>query len=252
MRTIIIDDEQAAIKMLKKLLITYCKKVEVIAEANNIQGGKSLVEELKPELVFLDVEMPNGTGFNFLESLSNIDFKVIFTTAHEKYALQAIKFSALDYLLKPIDPEDLIEAVHKAEEEIEKSIHQLKVQTLLQNLQKHKNEEQQIILKDKYGIHLINIQNIIRLEAVGSYTQFVIQDRNPILISKLIKEYDILLTPHGFFRSHKSHLVNITYLLSYVKNEGDKLILKDGSKVPLAVRKKDELMKLLNQKANIK
>lgn len=252
MQTIIIDDEQAAIKMLRKLLLNYCPEVEVIAEANNIQDAKSLIENLKPELIFLDVEMPQGTGFDLLQNLSNINFKVIFTTAHEKYALQAIKFSALDYLLKPIDPEELINAVDKAKNEIERELSNLKVQTLLQNLQKQDKDEQTIILKDKYGVHFIKIQDIIRLEAGGSYTQFVFTDRNPILISRLIKEYDTLLTPHGFFRCHKSHLININYLLSYVKNDGDYLILKGGSKIPLATRKKDDFMKIISQKGEIK
>lgn len=177
-----------------------------------------------------------------------IHFKIIFITAHEKYALKAIKFSALDYLLKPISPEELIQAVSKAKQEIQKEITGLKVNALLQNLEPHSNNHKQIILKDKYGIQPTNISDIIRLEASGSYTQFFIQNQESIVVSRVLKEYAALLPEEQFFRCHQSHLINLDYLLRYDKRDGDFLILKDGTKVPLAMRKKELLLDKLRQR----
>lgn len=247
MKTIIVDDNQQARNFLRTLIQQFCPELELLGSASNIQEGRFLIEQVHPELVFLDVEMPNGTGFDLLQQLPQVDFKVIFTTAHEKYALQAIKCSALDYLLKPIDIEDLLLAVGKAKEERQQSTEegtsQLKVQTLLQNLQATSAQgEQKLLLNDKYGMQVTQVKDIIRLKADNNYTHFFIKDQPPLLISKPLKDYESILPSQQFFRCHKSHLINLSYLLRYDKREDEVLILQDGSKVPVSRRKVDVLL----------
>ncbi|OJJ22067.1 hypothetical protein BKI52_08490 [marine bacterium AO1-C] len=242
MKTIIIDDNQKAINFLKELIQHYCPSLELLGSATNIQEGKTLIEQVMPELVFLDIEMPNGTGFDLLQQLPNLAFKVIFTTAHEKYALKAIKFSALDYLLKPIDLDDLQQAVQKAQEEVKDMFLQTQVKTLLQNLQPTSQEPAKIILKDKYGMQVTRLDDIIRLEADNNYTKFIVKNQNALLLSKSLGDYEKILPQEQFFRCHKSHIINLDYLLRYDKRDDEILILQDGSKVPVSRRKLDILL----------
>ena len=243
MNTLIIDDNPNAQEFLEELLKVYCKDLQLLGKANNIIEGEQLIKTLQPELVFLDVEMPQGTGFELLQKLGNANFKVIFTTAHEKYALKAIKYSALDYLLKPIDANELVEAVNKAKEEKLTEVSQLQIKTLLKNLDAPPAHTQKIILRDKYGMQITAIQDIIHLEADNNYTKFFIQNQAPILVSKSLKEYEQLLPKEQFFRCHKSHLVNLEHLLRYDKKDDDILIMKNGNKVPISRRKLDILIR---------
>lgn len=242
MKTIIIDDNAKAGKLLEELLQHYCPEVILAGKACNIQEGKVLIEQVMPDLVFLDIEMPTGTGFELLQQLPVVSFKVIFTTAHEKYALKAIKFSALDYLLKPIDSEELVRAIAKARQDVQEELSQLKFKTLFQNLENKPGQEQKIMLKDKYGLQITAIKDIIRLEADNNYTRFFIKDQPLLLVSKPLKDYEKLLPHENFFRCHKSHLVNLNYLLRYDKREDEVLILQDGSRVPISRRKVDILL----------
>lgn len=245
MNIIIVEDNPAAKAMLEGALLELYPSISSIRAADNITDGLKLLQAHQPDLAFLDVELPDGTSFDLLQQLDNIDFKIIFTTAHEKYALQAIKYSALDYLLKPIDIEELVDAMEKVQEETDKENVAIKIKTLLKNIQE---EDQQrptrIILKDKYGIQIVNIKDIIHLEAMGNYTKFFVKNRtHPITNSKILKEYTKLLPESSFFRCHQSHLINLNYLSRYDKREGDVLFLEDGSKVPLATRKREALLK---------
>ncbi|OJJ14369.1 hypothetical protein BKI52_43610 [marine bacterium AO1-C] len=241
MKTLIIDDNEHAQESLEELLQAYCPQLTLTGKAANIQEGKALIEQASPELVFLDVEMPTGTGFDLLHQLSTIDFKVIFTTAHEKYALKAIKFSALDYLLKPIDAQELVEAVEKAQQGTSENALEFKMETLFQNLANGQTD-QKILLRDKYGFQVTPVKDIIRLEADRNYTYFYIKDQKPILVSKSLKDYEKLLPAEQFFRCHKSHLVNLNYLLRYDRKDDDLLIFQDGSKVPISRRKLEILL----------
>lgn len=242
MKTIIIEDNHLARKFLSNLLTEHCSSIELCGTASNIHEGRELIQKVKPELVFLDVEMPQGTGFSLLENIKNIDFQVIFTTAHEKYALQAIKYSALDYLLKPVDLDDLLQAVEKAEQQQPKDVSALKIQTLLQNLDTKPKNIQKLVLKDRYGMQIVKVQDIIRLEAEGSYTKFYLNHGKTLVISKSLKEYDNLLPHTDFFRSHQSHLVNMEYLERYDTRDGDILRMIDGSEVPISRRKREMLI----------
>ncbi|HAS40727.1 MAG TPA: DNA-binding response regulator [Microscillaceae bacterium] len=241
MKTIIIDDNESAQESLEELIQTYCPQLTLAGKAFNIQEGQKLIEQVSPALVFLDVEMPTGTGFELLQQLPEIHFKVIFTTAHEKYALKAIKFSALDYLLKPIDAEELVEAVSKTQQDTQQNEFELKMETLFQNLANNQTD-QKMMLRDKYGFQITSVKDIIRLEADRNYTHFFIKDQKPLLISKSLKDYEKLLPPEQFFRCHKSHIVNLNYLLRYDRREDDILIFQDGSKVPVSRRKLEMLL----------
>lgn len=242
MKTIIVEDDAPVLVAFLNLIKKFCPELEILGAATNITEAKQLIEEQSPELLFLDVEMPGGTGFELLKEIPEINFNVIFTTAHEKYALQAIKYSALDFLLKPIVPQDLIQAIEKAKIEFEKKANDLKIKALLHNMEEQNTKSKQIIVKDKYGFHVVNIKEIIRLEAENNYTKFILSDRDSFLTSKTLKEYENMLSKQNFFRSHQSHLVNLDYLTRYDKQKDDKLILKDGSEVPISARKKEVLL----------
>ncbi|MEO1050699.1 MAG: LytTR family DNA-binding domain-containing protein [Bacteroidota bacterium] len=245
MRALIIEDNPSVKRTLQTILADECPDVIIEGTAGNVQEGLSLVRSSKIDLIFLDIEMPDGSGFDLLRQLDNLDFQVIFITAHEKYAIQAIKFSALDFLLKPIDPDDVIKAVNKAESEINKHITDQKLDALFANIAKDNDLPKRIALKDKYGVQFVKIEDIVRLKGDGNYTTFFIKSGEAITISKGLKEYESLLLDHRFFRCHQSHLVNLEYLERYDRREGDMLILKGDVAVPLAKRKKDELSKLL-------
>lgn len=248
MKTVIIDDNLNAQEFLEELLKLHFPDLILLGKACDIHEGKKLIASTNPDLVFLDVEMPQGTGFDLLQQIKEINFQVIFTTAHEKYALQAIRFSALDYLLKPIDATELSNAIDKARENTQKELSQLKINTLLQNLGQQINTDQKIVLKDKYGMQITAVKDIVRLEADNNYTRFFIKNQSPILVSKSLKDYESILPKHCFFRCHKSHLVNLDYLLRYDKRDEEILVLSDKSSVPVSRRKVDLLIdKIKNQ-----
>ncbi|MEM9340422.1 MAG: LytTR family DNA-binding domain-containing protein [Bacteroidota bacterium] len=248
MRSIIIEDNPSVRNTLSNMLSEYCPQVELVGEASNVLEGSALIMAKKPELAFLDVELPDGNTFELLKSLPSVDFQVIFITGHEKYAMNAIKFSALDFILKPIDPDDLVMAIQKAEEQVQKPDVDKKIQTLFQNLESKDDGPNKIILKDKYGLQIVSVDQIVRLEASGSYTTFVIDQEEQLVISKGLKEYEQLLNAQKFFRCHQSHIVNLDYLKRYDKREGDFLQMVDGSMVPLAVRKKEILMEKIKER----
>ena len=248
MKTVIIEDNPAARRNLKSLVQEHCFDVQIIGEASSVEEGAILIASSAPDLVFLDIEISGGTSFDLLQQLPEINFQIIFTTAHEKYAIKAIKFSALDYLLKPIDIDELESAVEKARAAIGNNSTPQKIETLIQNINAPSTDPLKLVLKDKYGIQIVPVNDIIRLEANGNYTKFVISGQEDLLISKGLKDYDNMLVSESFFRCHQSHLINLNYLLRYDKREGDFLLLKEGNKVPLANRKKDKLLQVINGK----
>ncbi|OEK07643.1 LytR/AlgR family response regulator transcription factor [Roseivirga misakiensis] len=251
MKVFIVEDEHSSTLFLKEVISDNFHDVSVVGDADNIEEAAKLIRKVHPDLLLLDIEFPHGTAFDLIKELSGTGFIVIFITAHQKYALQAIKMSALDFIMKPIDPYELIQAIQKAKEEVSRNNDFERLQALLHNLNEEKGLHK-VVLKDKGGFHIFNIHEIVRLEAQGSYTKFMIKGGQTILISKNIKEYDAMLNTHGFFRCHKSHLVNINFIQSYSRYAGEKLLLTDQSEIPLAQRKKDLLMKTLKTHAHIK
>lgn len=244
-KALIIDDETNNQELISNLLKSYCETVEVVGTANSVETGYKAIQSLKPDLVFLDIQMPDGSGFDLLKMVSNIDFKVIFVTAHQEFAIEAFKFSAIDYLLKPLAPLNLINAVKKVEESITKDELNLKYQTLLSNVSEPTKNKRRIVLKTMERIYSVDITDIIRFESDGNYTKVFLVDGKKIMVSRLLKEYDELLSDVGFLRVHQSHLINTNYLFCFEKGEGH-VVMKDNSIVPVSNRKREQLMELMN------
>lgn len=247
--TIIIDDEENNIANLSGLLSTYCKDVQVMATATNAEDGMKIIQEKKPELVFLDIQMPGKTGFEMLASLSPCTFEVIFVTAFDRYGILAIKFSAIDYLLKPIDIEELITAVGKVAEKTKQKKHNLQLENLIALLEKTQNkEEHTIALPFVKETRFVRTGDIVRCESSNSYTGFYLANREKITISKSILECEELLTGYHFIRCHQSHLVNKKYITSWVKTGGDYLLLEDKTKIPVSRHRRDYVKDELTKK----
>lgn len=244
-KALVIDDEPSATNTMKLMLQRYSPEISLLQTTTDIPNALSLISTFKPNLLFLDIQMPGTNGFDLLKQIPLIDFDVIFTTAHDKYAIQAIRFSALDYLLKPIDPDELQAAIQKF---ILK--HQLNYNNkhlynnFLHNIQSTKKEFK-LAISTTEGTYFLSPYDIIRLEGEGNYTNFFFINRRPLLTSKTLKEYEEILCEHGFIRIHKSHMVNCSHVVSY-KNEGE-LIMKDNSVVEISRRRKEEVLNALKQ-----
>ena len=245
LRAIIIDDIDSIRQKNTALIQQYCPGVAIIAEADSVAAGVAAIKKYLPDLVFLDVEMADGTGFDLLQQLMPVNFKVIFITAFQEFAIKAFRFSAIDFLLKPVDPADLAEAVKKAEETVNKEMLELQFNTLFSNIERPRNL-QKIILKTAEKVYAISVQDIIRCEAQKNYTTFYLVNGQKLLLSTTLKEYETLLLPMGFFRTHQSHLINMLYFDHYVKGDAGSIILKDKSAIPLSVRKKEEFLNSLH------
>lgn len=244
MRVVLIDDESTVRENLKILLNIYGSDMEVVGEAGGVQEGLDCIRKHKPDLVLLDVEMKDGTGFDLLAMYGELDFKLVFVTGHNDYAIKAFKYSAIDYLLKPVDPEELSKALAKARQSFDSQDQNLRVANLVQNKQTP-CLEQKIILKDAETVYLVAIKNIVRCESEANYTHFYLTDGRHIMVSRTLKEYDQLFACQSFFRAHQSHLINLCHFDRYEKKEGGIVYMKDGSVLPVAVRKKEALMEVL-------
>lgn len=248
LKTIIIDDEQHCSDVLKAMLEQkFAHVIKVEAVANNAVEGAILIKHLKPSLVFLDVEMPVQTGIDLLVSLDKIDFEVIFTTAHEQYALKAIKLNALDYLLKPFSIEELETAIEKCINKKSQPLSNEAMSSLLGNLKNNTADNKKIGLPTSNGTRFIPIQDIIRIEASSNYSTFYFTNNTKLTIAKTLKEFEEMLLPYNFFRVHNSHLINLSKLQQYVSRDGDYVIMNDSSKVEVSRRRKSELLDALKK-----
>jgi len=248
-RVVIVDDEEPGSDYLHKLIQEFCPEVEVVAVANSIRSGIEKITLNKPDLVFLDIQMPGGTGFDILEKLGELgglDFQVVFTTAFDNYAIKAFRFSALDYLLKPVDAEELMESIKKvAKMKIGESDLKSKFDFFINN---YNNDEKftQIALPTFDGFEIVDLKNVIRCESDGSYTKVVIEGQKNLVVSKMLKEIEELLGNGNFFRTHRSHLVNLDHVKRYLKTRGGSVITTDGEEVPIARGKKDQFIAIFN------
>lgn len=242
MKAIIIDDLKESRKNLKEDLKNYCSEIEIIGEAEGVVSGAKLLKETKPDIIFLDIQMQDGTGFDFLDIVGKISAKVIFTTASDEFAIKAFKFSAVDYLLKPIDPDELVAAVEKVDlaPKNDNSDYDL----LLENI-KTQNGPKKIALNTLEKIHIKNVTDIVRCESNVNYTKFYFADGGKLLVTKTLKEFDKMLSNHGFIRIHQSHLINTNFVKEYVKIDGGYLVMTDGSNVPVSTRKKANVMEMI-------
>lgn len=244
MKTIIIDDENNARETIKNMLTVYCPDVEVIDTAGSVAEGEKVLGRQNPDLVFLDIKMADGTGFDLLKKLKDVGFFVIFVTAFEEFAIKAIKFSALDYILKPIDPDELMNAVDKAREVIENVNISAKLEALYENLDMISNNSKKLVLKTTGSVHIVSLKDIVRCESEKNYTHFYTTDHEKITVAKTLKEYNGLLNDYHFYRVHQSHLINLEHVKRYEKQDGGFLVMDDDSSVPVSFRKKEDLMKL--------
>src|SRR5581483_10065316 len=214
---IIIDDMQNAREVIASIIRKSFKKINIVATADSVKSGIQAIKQHSPDIVLLDIQMHDGSGFDLLNKIKPLKFKVIFISAYEEHALKAFKFSALDYILKPIDSAELVTAIKKAEEALAQAGIEEGIDVISNNRDK---ESKKIVLKTSESIHVINVKDIIRCEADENYTSFFLNDTNRILISKPLKEYDELLTEYGFFRIHQSHLINLNYFKQFKKADG--------------------------------
>lgn len=245
--TILIDDEQNNLDNLTILLQKYCPVIEVVAAVRNAKEAREAISNLHPDLIFLDIQMPGENGFDLLQTLGEIHFEIIFATAFDQYGLHAIKFSALDYILKPINISDLTNAVKKAEKRIAEKKQNQQIQNLLQFIQQPQDlTAHKIALPDSRETKFVAVKNIIRCESNNSYTTFFTALNEKITVSKSIKEYEELLTPYGFIRTHQSHLINRAHISSFVKENGGFLIMSDHSQIPISRQKKSYVKSLLS------
>lgn len=246
---LLIDDDANLRAGMRKMLSRYAPEITIIGEADSVQTGVEAMSKLQPQVLFLDIQLTDGTGFDVLEQLAEkngkIKFQVVFITAHEQYAIKAFRFSALDFLLKPVDPEELLKVIDKIKNVLDKSDNYSHIDLLLENIRKKVDNFKRIALSTSDGIHLFDVSDIIRCESEDNYTKFYIKNNKPILISKTLKEYEELLTEHGFERIHQSHLINLAYLKSYIKKDGGYVVMADNSNLPISQRKKERLQELL-------
>ncbi len=245
-QAVIIDDEQEAQESLSILLKDYVENVEILGTADSVNTGTELISQMRPQLVFLDVLMPGGTGFKVLENLDFHDFQLIFTTAYEHYAVKAIKFSAVDYLVKPIDLEELENAVDKVREKIENhtTLANTNIQKLQTNLETASNKK--IAIPMHYGLEVVWQKDIVSLIASGSYTTINLKDQNDhLFVVKRIGEFEEVLSADMFFRINRSVIVNIEHVVKYIRND-DYVVLTNDQTVHVAKARKHELMKRIN------
>ena len=245
LRTVIIDDEKDARINTINLVNTYCSNITIVGIAQNVAEGVDKIKEVKPDLILLDIDMPDGSGFDLLKKLMPINFYVIFITAYAEHAIKAIKFNALDYLLKPLDIEDLLLAVNKATVNKNSNHETLKINNLLEEI--HRPEKLRIALSTCESIYFISPEQIIRVEADANYSHFYLTDNRKIMVSKPLKEYAELLECQGFFRTHQSHLINLAYLKQYDKAQGGYIVLNNNEQIPMIARKKENLLKAFKE-----
>jgi len=246
-KVLIIDDEPIVLELISKTVESYCPNVSIVAKAENVKSGVAAINEHEPDLVLLDIKMPDGSGFDLIKHFDKPDFKVIFISGYMEYAIKGYKFNAIDYILKPIDEEELALAINKADDIIRYE-EKMQFKAIEENI-KALNKSDKIILKTSEHVHLINTADIIRIEADGNYSTFYIQDGRKVIASKAIKEYEEALIDKGFYRIHKSHIININKLSYFDKTDSGDVIMSDGSVVPVASRKKDMLLDLFESLA---
>ncbi|WP_306013034.1 MULTISPECIES: LytR/AlgR family response regulator transcription factor [unclassified Allomuricauda] len=246
LKAIIVDDEQHCINRLEGLLQEEGHDIEVMARCKTIDEAKRKITDLSPDIIFLDVELGNNTGFDLLSQLDDFDFEVIFTTSFDNYALKAFKFSALDYLLKPIDKNDLVNALQKLREQKNLKETSKKIDILFHNFKEGSESSKRIAIPTVDGFAMLDTNDIIRLQSDVNYTHIHSITNKRITASKTLKYFEGILENHTFFRVHKSHLINLSFVEHYIKGKGGHIVLTDGSKIEVAIRRKEELIKKLN------
>ncbi len=242
---ILVDDMPQALQVLQADLEETCPDVKILGTADSVVSAAKLLRQEQPDLLFLDIMLGDGTGFDLLEIFPDLKSKVIFVTAYEEHAIKAFRFAAIDYLLKPINPEDLQKAVERAKNLLSSSSNE-SIDILKETIKYPDSLPKRISLHTQEKIAVVEIENIIRCESDGNNTLFILHDGSKIFVTKTLKQFDQLFSEHSFFRTHQSHLINIKHIHEYVRKEGGYLKMKNGDIIPVAVRKKSEVMALLD------
>ena len=246
-KAIIIDDDTAMQAVNSRLLSEYFPEIELAGTANSIKSGIELIRAENPDLVLLDIELSDGTGFQLLQKLQPYNFKVVFITGFDSFGIKAIKFSALDYILKPVNETEFQQAIQRAVKLIEKNESALPQLEVLMESFKQEMHSKKIVLRTADTMHIIDISDICFCKSDNSYTTFYFEDDEPILVSKGLKEYESLLSGHGFFRPHQSYLVNLNHVKKVDKSDGGFIIMKNKKEIPVSMRQMKNLVGLLEQ-----
>lgn len=245
MKVLVIDNEVNVRESFVDLIIKNCPQIDAVTQANGVKTGLEAIQKHQPDLVFLDVEMDDGTGMDLMAQLSSFDFQLVFITAFNKYAIDAFKFSAIDFLLKPVNSNELIRSVDRAQKNIKSKDLAQQITILQESLQTIKSIDKKIVLNDSESIHFIKISEIVRCEADGAYTKFIFSQRKEILVSSTLKEFEEMLVPYGFSRVHNSHIINLNKIIRFDRKDGGFLVMENNDNVPISKRKKDELAQII-------
>lgn len=244
---IIVDDELKSRESLKILLEEFCDNVVVKALCQDVAEAVQAIQQYKPDVVFLDIQLQRETGFDLLTQLGDFDFEVIFTTAYAEYAIKAFKFAAIDYLLKPIDIEELKRALTKVEKRMNASI-SLRLQQLMQNLKNTSSENYKLALPTTDGLVFVKMQDILYCEASSNYTEITVMDGKKYIVSRTLKEYEDMLGEHNFYRIHNSYLINLNAIKKYVRGEGGYVIMANDKSLDVSKRKKEGFLARIGAK----
>lgn len=240
-QTIIIDDDQLARRGLRRILEQNFQEIEVLGEADSVASGLSLINELEPDLVFLDIEMPDGTGFSLLEKLAKINFKLVFTTSYSDYAITAFKYSAFDYIVKPVLIENVRSTINRIND-IPVLQEKRRIEVLKSSLNHGSEADQTIALPDINGFTIVKVIDILRCEGERNYSRIFFKNGTSLLVSRTLLDFDNLLVSHGFFRIHRSHLINLKNVNRYLKSDGGMVEMNDKTQLPVSPKFKDELL----------
>jgi two-component system LytT family response regulator len=243
-KAIIIDDELSSLQNLQQKLAEFCPTVTVVATAQKPEDAILLINYHKPDVIFLDIEMPKMSGFRMLEELKEVDFEIIFTTAYNHYAVEAIRIAAFDYLLKPISIKELQHAVERLNKLRENHTRE-KMDILKSSLEDKKTQDDKIAISTTEGLEFIPIKNILHIESNSNYSKIYFQDNRTLTVTKLLKDFEDMLVPYNFYRVHNSHLINLNYIQKYLRGNGGRIIMQDGTEIEVARRKKEEFLKMI-------
>jgi two-component system LytT family response regulator len=246
-KAVIIDDEKAMLETNCRLLEEHFPDIELVGTAGSVAEGIDLILEKNPQLVLLDIELTDGTSFEILEQLEPYSFKVVFISAYDSYALKAIKFSALDYILKPVNIPEFRKSISNAIQEINSNDGSMMQTKVLLDSYRKEYQNKKLVLKTSESLHIVEISDIMFCQSDNSYTTFYFADDEKIMVSKSIKEYDELLSSYGFFRPHQSYLVNLNHVKKVDKSDGGFIVMKNKEEIPVSVRQKKHLLKVLSQ-----
>lgn len=244
LKAILVDDEQNSLQNLQQKILEFCPSIKVIATSQKPEEAISLIRHYNPDVIFLDIEMPRISGFRMLEELHDINTEIIFTTAYNHYAIDAIRISAFDYLVKPIAVEELQNAINRLMIQHRKHT-QEKLNVLKKSLQENKSQQDSIAIPTNEGMEFISIKNIVRIESSSNYSKLHFTDGHTMLVTRLLKDFEEMLLPYRFYRVHHSHVINLSYIKKYIRGEGGQIVMQNGDVIDVARRKKDEFLKLI-------